>query len=93
MGAKKLSDADKAQAVLDLLQGKGTMASLEKVAGFLRNARPLCSGLGGRLRPEWVAGLSGIHSGGRRREAGHPRERSWSWNSTGPNSSSANRPW
>lgn len=38
------------------------MASLEKVAGFLRNARPLCSGLGGRLRPEWVAALSGIHT-------------------------------
>jgi transposase-like protein len=28
MGAKKLSDADKAQAVLDLLQGKGTMAEI-----------------------------------------------------------------
>jgi hypothetical protein len=38
------------------------MASLKKVAGFLRNARPLCSGLGGLLRPEWVAGLSGIHT-------------------------------
>ena len=38
------------------------MASLKKVAGFLRNARPLCSGLGGRLRPDWVADLSGIHT-------------------------------
>lgn len=28
MGAKKLSDADKAQAVLDLLQGQGTMAEI-----------------------------------------------------------------
>lgn len=28
MGAKKLSDADKAQAVLDLLQGKGTLAEI-----------------------------------------------------------------
>lgn len=28
MGAKKLSDADQAQAVLDLLQGKGTMAEI-----------------------------------------------------------------
>jgi transposase-like protein len=28
MGAKKLSDADKTQAVLDLLPGKGTMAEI-----------------------------------------------------------------
>lgn len=28
MGAKKLSDADKEQAVLDLLQGKGTLAEI-----------------------------------------------------------------
>ena len=28
MGAKKLSDADKAQAVSDLLQGRGTMAKI-----------------------------------------------------------------
>jgi len=28
MGAKKLSDADKAQAILDLLQGQGTMAEI-----------------------------------------------------------------
>ncbi len=28
MGAKRLSDRDKAQAVLDLLQGKGTMAEI-----------------------------------------------------------------
>lgn len=38
-----------------------SIASLFKVAGFPRNYRPLCPGLGGRLRPDWVAGLSGIH--------------------------------
>ena len=30
--------------------------------GFIRKARPLFSELGGRLRPEWVAGLNGIHN-------------------------------
>lgn len=29
--------------------------------GGPRNYRPLCPGLGGRLRPDWMAGLSGIH--------------------------------
>jgi hypothetical protein len=28
MGAKELADADQAQAVLDLLQGKGTLAEI-----------------------------------------------------------------
>lgn len=53
----KIDDPDMMGAVM-----RGNMTSIEKVAGFRRNARPLCSGLGGRLRPKRSVGLSGIHS-------------------------------
>jgi len=34
----------------------------ESVAGFRRNSRPTSAGTGGRLRPEWVAGITGIRN-------------------------------
>jgi transposase-like protein len=79
MGAKKLSDADKAQAVLDLLQGKGTMAEI-------------CNRYG--ISPTYLYKLRTRGPGrsqggsGRRGEAGYG---SWSWNSTALNSSSVTK--
>lgn len=84
MGAKKLSDADKAQAVLDLLQGKGTMAGICNRYGISPTYLY-------KLRDRALEALKVAVAGGEKRDIS--RSGSWSWNSTGLNSSSATRPW
>ena len=85
MPAKKLSETDKVQAVLDLIQAKGTRAEICNRYG--RAAPLICTSYGtGPWKPSrwrWPGPISGIF----------PGSASWNWSSAEPNSYSATRPW
>ncbi len=84
MGAKKLSDADKAQAVLELLQGKGTMAEICNRYGISPTYLY-------KLRDRALEALKVAVAGGEKRDIS--RERQLELELNGLNSSSATRPW
>ena len=85
MGATKLSDADKAQAILDVLQGKGTRAEICNRYGISPTYLY-------RLRDRALEAVKVAVSGGEKRDISRGSG-SWNRNSAGPNSSSATKPW
>ena len=84
MPAKKLSETDKVQAVLDLIQAKGTMAEICNRYGISPTYLY-------KLRDRALEAVKVALAGADKRI--FPGSASWSWSSAEPNSYSATKPW